>query len=130
MFTSRALAPFRTCSIATWTASSRSPASTSERNRAEPVTFVRSPIITNPVSGPIAKGSRPLHRVRGSGAAIRRGAMPSTAAAICRTCSGVVPQQPPTRLTRPSSANARRNRLVSPGCSSCSPIALGRPALG
>ena len=67
MFTSSAFAPFRTCSIATWTASSRSPASTSERNRAEPVTFVRSPIITNPVSGQISKGSRPLHRVRGSG---------------------------------------------------------------
>ena len=61
---------------------------------------------------------------------IGRGAMPSTAAAIWRMCSGVVPQQPPTRFTRPSSANARRKRLVSPGSSSCSPIAFGRPAFG
>ena len=47
-----------------------------------------------------------------------RGAMPSTPAAIWRTCSGVVPQQPPTRFTRPSSAKARRKRLVSSACSS------------
>ena len=64
MFTSSAFAPFRTCSRATATAASRSPASTSERKRAEPVTFVRSPIITNPVSGPISNGSSPLQRVR------------------------------------------------------------------
>ena len=72
MFTSSAFAPFRTCSSATSTASSRSPASTSDRNRAEPVTFVRSPTITNPVSGPISNGSSPLQRVRGS----RRGHRP------------------------------------------------------
>ncbi len=72
MFTSSALAPDRTCSSATSTAASRSPASTSERNRAEPVTFVRSPIITNPVSGPSSKGSSPLQRVRGSRTGIRR----------------------------------------------------------
>ena len=108
MFTSSALAPFRTCSIATSTAASRSSDSTSERNRADPVTLVRSPIITNPVSGPISKGSSPLHRVRATRPETVRGAVPSTAAAICRTCSGVVPQQPPTTLTRPSSANARR----------------------
>ena len=64
MFTSSAFAPLRTCSIATSTAASRSSDSTSERNRAEPVTFVRSPIITNPVSGPISNGSSPLQRVR------------------------------------------------------------------
>ena len=39
---------------------------------------------------------------------IRRGGSPSTARAIACVCSGVVPQQPPTRLTRPSSANALR----------------------
>ena len=76
MFTSSALAPFRTCSIATSTAASRSPASTSERKRAEPVTFVRSPIITKPVSGPISNGSSPLQRVRCARAGTRRGAMP------------------------------------------------------
>ena len=108
MLTSSAFAPLRTCSSATSTAASRSSASTSERNRAEPVTFVRSPIITNPVSGPISNGSSPLQRVRATRAGIARGAIPSTAAAIWRTCSGVVPQQPPTMLTRPSSAKARR----------------------
>ncbi len=66
MFTSSALAPLRTCSSATSTAASRSPASTSDRNRAEPVTFVRSPIMTNPVSGPISNGSSPLHLGRGA----------------------------------------------------------------
>ena len=60
---------------------SRSP-STSRRKRAEPVTFVRSPISTKPVSGPISNGSRPLQAVRarrrragceGRGRATRRG---------------------------------------------------------
>ena len=39
-------------------------ASIRRRKRAEPVTFVRSPIITKPVSGPISNGSRPLKRGR------------------------------------------------------------------
>ena len=50
MFTSSRFAPPRTCSSATSTAAPKSPASISRRNRAEPVTFVRSPIRTNPVS--------------------------------------------------------------------------------
>ena len=33
-------------------------------------------------------------------------------------------------LTRPSRANSPRKRLVSSGCSSCSPSAFGRPAFG
>jgi hypothetical protein len=33
-------------------------------------------------------------------------------------------------LTRPSRANSPRILLVSPGCSSCSPIAFGSPAFG
>ena len=77
MFTSRMLAPPRTCSSATSTASSKSPASTSERKRAEPVTFVRSPIITKPVSGPISNGSSPLHRVAGALAGTRRAGIAS-----------------------------------------------------
>ena len=62
MFTSRRLAPPRTCSSATSTAPAKSSASMSRRKRAEPVTFVRSPIITKPVSGPISNGSSPLNR--------------------------------------------------------------------
>src|SRR5215203_1858547 len=64
MFTSRTFAPPRTCSSATSTAPVKSPPSTRRRNRAEPVTFVRSPAITNPVSGPISNVSSPLQRVR------------------------------------------------------------------
>ena len=53
MFTSRRFAPPRTCSTATVDRLAKSPASISRRNLAEPVTFVRSPTITKPVSGPI-----------------------------------------------------------------------------
>ena len=130
MLTSSRLAPPRTCSIATSTASPKSPASISRRNFAEPVTFVRSPAMTKPVSGPTTNGSSPANRGRVERSGTRRGRSPSTARAICAVCSGVVPQQPPTRFTSPSSANPRRKRLVSPGCSSWSPSAFGSPAFG
>ena len=130
MFTSIRLAPPRTCSSATSTASWNSPASISRRNFAEPVTFVRSPTTTKPVSGRMTNGSRPEKRGSRVGSGTRRGRSPSTARAISCVCSGVVPQQPPTTLTSPSSANARRNRLVSPGCSSCRPSSFGSPAFG
>ena len=51
----------------------KSPASISRRKRAEPVTFVRSPTTTNPVSGPISNGSRPLNRGRATRAGTWRG---------------------------------------------------------
>ena len=89
MLTSSRLAPPRTCSSATSTAPWWSSASISRRNRAEPVTLVRSPIITKPVSGPISNGSRPLNRV--ARPAARRPAAaagPATAAAICAMCAG------------------------------------------
>ena len=130
MFTSRRFAPPRTCSSATSSAAWKSPPSTSRRKRAEPVMFVRSPISVKFESARISNGSRPLKRVPGRRSGTLRGATPSTAAAIWRTCSGVVPQQPPTMLTRPSRANSPRKRLVSSGCSSCSPSAFGRPAFG
>ncbi len=56
-----------------------------------------------------------------SRAATLRGGRPSTAAAIARICSGVVPQQPPTMLTKPLRANSpmqarrRLRRLVVAG---------------
>jgi hypothetical protein len=50
MLTSSMLAPLRTWSSATSTAASKSPDSIKRRNFALPVTFCRSPIITNPVS--------------------------------------------------------------------------------
>ena len=45
-------------------------------------------------------------------------------------CSGVVPQQPPSMLTRPSSAKSLTLSANISGVSSYPPIALGRPALG
>ena len=40
------------------------------------------------------------------------------ASAIIRTCSGVVPQHPPTRLIKPARANSPRSVLVISGVSS------------
>ncbi len=62
MFTSSRFAPPRTWSSATSTAPWKSPASIRRRKRAEPVTFVRSPIITKFASSKIRNGSRPLNR--------------------------------------------------------------------
>jgi hypothetical protein len=45
-------------------------------------------------------------------------------------CSGVVPQQPPTMLTKPLAAKSSMMHAVSCGFSSYSPKALGRPAFG
>ena len=98
MFTSIRLAPPRTWSSATWTAPAKSPDSISRRNRIEPVTFVRSPMTTNPESGPISNGSRPLNRVLGCWPGTGRGAILAIASRICRMCSGPVPQQPPAAL--------------------------------
>ena len=83
----------------------------SRRNFAEPVTLVRSPIITNPVSAVIVNGSSPDSRVHVAGRASlarqRRG-RGLTASAIAAMCAGVVPQQPPTTFTMPSAANSCR----------------------
>ncbi len=49
---------------------------------------------------------------------IARGGRPCTASAMARIWSGLVPQQPPTRLSRPASANSRRTAAMSSGVSS------------
>ena len=118
MFTSRRFAPPRTWSRATSSAPWKSPASIRRRKRAEPVTFVRSPTMTKFASSKIEKGSRPLKRVTPGRSGTSRGARPRTASAIARVWSGVVPQQPPTRFTRPLSANSLRSELVVSGPSS------------
>ncbi len=115
MLTSSRLAPPRTCSSATSTAAWWSPASISRRNRAEPVTLVRSPTMRNPVSAPGFNGSRPLNRDIAGTAATGRGASPETAAASRAMWSGVVPQHPPTTLTIPAPANSPSSRAVSSG---------------
>ncbi len=96
----------------------------------DPVMFVRSPTMTNPVSGVIRNGSSPEKVVTGSCGGIARGATPRTASAIWRMCSGVVPQHPPTTFTSPACANSPRSPLVISAVSSNPPNALGRPALG
>ncbi len=67
--------------------------------RREPVTLVRSPTLTNSDSGVMVSGSRPDRRVHGAGVGTSRGARPAAAAAMARMWSGVVPQQPPTKLS-------------------------------
>ena len=131
MFTSSRFAPFCTCSRAMSTAAWKSPLSIRRRNFLEPVMFCRSPTITNPVSGRTTNGSRPLKEVNVSvGAGTRRGGRSPTASAICRMCSGVVPQQPPRTLASPARANSPTKPLVISGSSSWRPIAFGSPALG
>ena len=118
MFTSRRFAPPRTWSSATSSAPWKSSASIRLRKRAEPVTFVRSPTMTKFVSPVKENGSSPLKRVTARCSGTRRVGMPLTAAAIAFVCSGVVPQQPPTTLTSPLSANSRSSELVVSGPSS------------
>ena len=89
------------------------------RKRAEPVTFVRSPIRTKPVSGPISNVSNPDNRlcVESTLAGVR-GANPRTASAIAFVCSGVEPQHEPATFRKPSWANSRRSFDVTSGVSS------------
>ena len=130
MLMSIRFAPFSTCWRATSTAAAKSPDSIRPAKIFEPVMFVRSPTITKPVSGVIRNGSSPEKVVVAVVTGSSRGATPRTASAIIRTCSGVVPQQPPTRLTRPACANSPSRVLVISGVSSNPPKAFGRPALG
>ncbi len=100
-------------------------------NFREPVTFVRSPTIVKFDSGLIFNSSSPLNVGRfGRDSGSFRGATSRTASAMARMCSGVVPQHPPRRLTKPASARSLTSPPVVSGVSSYSPIALGSPALG
>ena len=92
--------------------------------------LVRSPTLTKRLSSVIVNGSRPESRIPDSRSWVLRGCLSSTAEAMAAMWSGVVPQHPPTRLTKPASANSAMTSAVSSGCSSYSPNALGRPALG
>ncbi len=118
MLTSSMFAPPRTCSTATATAEVKSPPSTKRRNRAEPVTLVRSPIKTKPVSSPISNVSSPLKRGARAGEGTCLGSSPCTASTIAFVCSGCEPQHEPAMFSRPSSANSRRSAEVTSGVSS------------
>ena len=118
MLTSIRFAPPRTCSSATATAPPKSSASIRRRKRAEPVTFVRSPIRTKPVSAPISNGSSPLKRGARRRDGTVRGSSPCTAAAIAFVCSGVEPQHEPAMFRKPSRANSCSSAEVTSGVSS------------
>ncbi len=118
MFTSMIWAPFSTWSRATASAAGRSPAVISLRNRAEPVTLVRSPTLTNGISAVSVNGSRPESRISGSTTGTCRGGYFATTSAMARICSGVVPQQPPTTLIRPSRAKSSIWAAMNSGLSS------------
>ena len=75
-------------------------------------------------------GSRPESRSAGATCAGSRGVTPLATCAIAEMCSGVVPQQPPIRLTSEADANSPITSAIWSGISSYSPNALGRPALG
>src|SRR5262249_6611123 len=87
-------------------------------NFGEPVTFVRSPMLTKLRSGRNVRASKPLRRRYGSGCGGLRGFRPRTASATARICSGVVPQHPPTIFTQPFAAKSRRMDDVSAAVSS------------
>ena len=70
-------------------------------------------------SGPHRRGAhRRLRLATGSGAVTFRGGSFATASPIARMCAGVVPQQPPTRLTKPLRAKSSIRRAVCAGVSS------------
>src|SRR5690242_13960481 len=101
-------------------------------NLGEPVTLVRSPTFTKFVSGRIVRGSRPLNRLNGSEVGTTRGDKPRTASLMTRMCAGVVPQQPPTRLSQPLRAQSLSCGARVSGVSG-KPVGrrgFGRPAFG
>ena len=98
----------------------------------DPVTFVLSPTLIKSESSPTLKGSRPDKRSFCFIEGVFLGEHGETASLIALICSGVVPQQPPTILTQPSSANSAINPEVISGVSSnpVGAIGFGNPALG
>ena len=84
MFTSMTLAPPVTCPRATSRASSQFSVLISRSNFFEPVTLVRSPIITKLLSGRSVKGCVPDSRNHGSAVCGTCGAQPFIRAAMAR----------------------------------------------
>ena len=88
-------APFSTCCLATSSAASKSPLIINRLKTAEPVTFVRSPTLTNKLSAVMLSGSKPESPQCFSISGNFRGAVFSTAVTMALMVSGDVPQQPP-----------------------------------
>ena len=77
--------------------------------------LVRSPTFTNRRSSVTVTGSRPDSRSAGARLGRRpRRPCPRRPPAIAAMWAGVVPQQPPTRLTKPAVGELRRGRRRSP----------------
>jgi len=132
MLMSMICAPFSTCWRATASASSNFSSRIRRANILLPVTLVRSPTLTNRVCSSTFSASRPDSRIFASITGGWRSGRPATLSAMARMWSGVVPQQPPTTLTKPARANSSSRREVSSGVSS-KPVSLsglGRPAFG
>ncbi len=123
-------APLSTCCKATSSASLYFSSLIRRLNLAEPVTFVRSPTLTNRLSAPMLSGSRPERRQATGISGNLRGATPSTALLMAAMCAGVVPQQPPTIFKNPACAHSPICAAMTSASKSYSPNALGNPALG
>mmetsp|Transcript_5080 Transcript_5080/g.17048 ORF Transcript_5080/g.17048 Transcript_5080/m.17048 type:complete len:327 (-) Transcript_5080:769-1749(-) len=133
MLMSSTWAPFSAWCLATSRALSYSLSMMSFLNLADPARLQRSPRLRKPnCLRSTVTASRPEIFMRGSsgGVGLTRGLMLATSCARALMWSGVVPQQPPRRLTRPRSANWRTSLAKASGVWSYPPIALGRPALG
>ncbi len=109
-------APPRTWARAISAAASKSPSATNRLNFRLPRTLVRSPIKTGRLSTSISSASTP-DTSDFEWIGTRRGFLPSTARARARMCAGVVPQQPPTMLTQPSSRNRSSAAAMRSGVS-------------
>ena len=131
--TSMTAAPFSTCCLAISRASPKRPALTRSRNFLEPATLVRSPTFTKAAAPPSRlRASRPARRRAAGADGTARAAKRPVRRRMAAMCSGVVPQQPPTRFTSPSRAKVSRIAAVSSGPSG-KPVGergFGRPALG
>ena len=79
---------------------SKSPSFTNRENLGEPVTLVLSPINKKLFTVSFLKSSRPLNVEYWDDSEFNLGLCVATLVAIASICSGVVPQQPPTKLTR------------------------------
>ncbi len=122
-------APFLTCARAISAAASKSPEAMSRLNLRLPRTLVRSPTRTGRLSTSTSSRSMPETSVF-AWIAGRRGLRPCAAAAMARMWSGVVPQQPPTMLTQPSSMKRASSREIDSGVSEYFPSESGSPAFG
>jgi len=129
MQTSSTCAPARTWARPTSAAASQSPSATRRRNFRLPRTFVRSPTSNGRLSAVSSTASRPETKLRLC-TGIDRGPWLAASSARTRTCSGVVPQQPPTRFSHPRSRKRPNTSRKTSGPSWYSPSSSGSPAFG